>query len=734
MRAAAIPSRVDYRIRGMDCAEEVLALRRLLGEMPGVRDLQFDILHARMSVAYDPAVIQLREIESAIGAAGMKAEAWESAPRQESYLRRHRRGLVVALSGLCLLAGMIVQAIDTGHYLEAFLAHSHQQSHGPMPLPVVLLYLAATLVAALPALPKAATAMRRLSPDMNALVVFSIIGAGWLGEWGEAATLSFLFGLAGLLESWSLAKARDAIAKLMHVAPPEATVVHYHGHDDHRGEHEHRTPVDRVPVGSIVRVKPGDRVPFDGNVVRGASFIDQALITGESMPVEKAMGDTVYAGSINRDGMLEVKTSRLASDTLLARMIRMVEQSQHRRAPTEQFVEKFARIYTPIVFVLAFLAMVAPPLTGHGSWGHWFYQGMVILLISCPCALVISTPVSIVAALTAAARHGVLIKGGTFLEAAARLKVIAFDKTGVLTVGHPEVQRVIPLNGRTEEEVLQRLMGLEMSSEHPVARAILRHATARGVHAPALMGFRSLQGRGAEANLDGHTFWVGSARMLREKNLLNPEVDAALDRMDDSEHTVVACGTDELAWALLGLADPPRAEARHAIADLRQQGMQRLVMLTGDTAVAARSVAVEVGVDDAHAELLPEDKAARVQELHAQYGPVAMVGDGVNDAQALAEATLGIGLGRQGADVAVETADVVLMSGDLTRLPFLLRHARRTVRVIQENIAFALLMKGAFLVAAVLGAVTLWMAVAADMGATFLVTFNGLRLLPARGR
>lgn len=727
-----IPSRADYRIRGMDCAEEVLLLRRQLEHRPGIGELSFDVFHARMIVEFDDKLISPADIEHAVHQTGMTAEPWESTVKAGSFWQEHRRGLMVAISGVCLLGGMILHAAATGHYLEVFFAHQHQESHGPMPWHVLALYLAATAIGAIPVLPKAFASLRQFSPDMNALMVLSVTGAAFLGEWSEAATLSFLFGLAGLLESWSLAKARDAIAKLMQVAPPEANVVHYHGHDDHYGEHEHRTPVDRVPVGSIVRVKPGDRVPFDGNVVRGASFVDQALITGESMPLEKNVGDLVYAGSINQNGMLEVKTTRLASDTTLARMIRMVEQSQSRRAPSEQFVEKFSRIYTPIVFVLAALAMTVPPLLGHGTWSYWFYQGMVILLISCPCALVISTPVSVVAALTAAARHGVLIKGGSFLEAAAKLKVIAFDKTGVLTQGRPEVQQVVPLNGREEREILERLVGLEMSSEHPVARAILRHAVRQGVHAPAMMGFRALQGRGAEAALDGTTFWVGNARLLREKNLLNPDIEQKLARLADSDHTVVACGTGEQAWALLGITDPPRKEARQSIAQLRAAGLSHMVMLTGDSAVAARSVAAAVGVDDAHAELLPDDKAARVRELAARHGPVAMVGDGVNDAQALAEATLGIGVGRQGADIAIETADIVLMSGDLTRLPFLIRHARRTLRIVKENITFALALKAVFLVAAMAGAATLWMAVVADMGATFLVTFNGLRLLRVR--
>jgi Zn2+/Cd2+-exporting ATPase len=715
----------------MDCAEEVSLLRNQLGPKPGVRDLQFDIFQAKMSVEFDEALIHQADIEQAVHAVGMRAEPWQAQPKTQTYWERNRRKFATSFSGACLLLGMAFQSLVTGNYLQTLLAHQHSH-HVQLPWFVIALYSAATLSGALFALPKAAASIRQARPDMNALVVFSVLGASVLGEWSEAATLSFLFALAGLLESWSLAKARDAISKLLQVAPPVATVVHYHGHDDHHGEHEHRTPVESVNVGAIVRVKPGERLPFDGKVVRGSSLVDQALITGESVPAEKVAGDSVWAGTINQDGMIEVKTTSAAADTVLARMVRMVEQSQSRRAPSEQFVERFSRIYTPLVFLLAFFVAVLPPLSGHGPWSDWFYQGMVILLISCPCALIISTPVSIVAALTSAARQGVLIKGGTYLEEAAKLRAFAFDKTGVLTQGVPEVQTLEPVNGLRREDVLRNLAGLEMSSEHPLGKAILRYASGQGIKPPALMGFRAIQGRGAEALVDDQPFWVGSVRMLRERNLYTPGIEAHLDRLTDDQHTVVACGSDDQAWALLAIQDPPRPEARAALAGLRAEGIERLVMLTGDNASTARSVSRAVGVDEVRAELLPEDKASAIRELRLNYTHVAMVGDGVNDAQALAGASVGIGVGRQGSDVAMETADIVLMSGDLHQLPFLLRHSKRTVRVIQENITLALALKAIFLAAAFAGLATLWMAVAADMGATFLVTFNGLRLLRAK--
>jgi Cd2+/Zn2+-exporting ATPase len=717
----------------MDCAEEVSLLRNRLSRVDGVGELSFDIFQAKMGVEYDAGQVRPEAIAEAVAETGMRAEVWSAAPPAETFWQRRGKTVLTTISGLCLLAALIWQGLHTGHLIESLLAHNHHD-HAKMLKPILGLIWIAIITGLWPSLPKAWLAIKQFRPDMNALVVLSVIGASFLGEWAEAGTLSFLFGLAGLLESWSLSRARDAISGLLKVAPQEATLIHEKAHDDDcKGhEHEHRVPVERVNVGSTIRIKPGERVPCDGEVLRGVSSMSQALISGEPMPVEKRAGDMVYAGAINEDGTVEVRTTRAAADTTLARMVRMVEQSQSRRAPSEMFVERFSRVYTPLVFLLAFSVAVLPPLLGRGTWSDWFYEGLAILLISCPCALVISTPVSIIAALTSAARHGVLIKGGTFLEEAAKIRAIAFDKTGVLTRGEPEVQTLIPVNGQSAEETLRRLTALELSSEHPLARAILRYSDAQGVAVAASPGFKSLQGRGAEARVDGKNFWVGSLRLLREKNLDTPALEAGLDRLADAEHTVVACGTDESAWALLGITDPPRAGARKTLEGLREVGVERIVMLTGDNAVTARSVARAVGVDEVHSEMLPEDKAARVRELKSTFGHVAMVGDGVNDAQALAEASLGIGVGHRGSDIALETADVVLMSGELNRLPFLITHARRTVGVIQQNVALALVMKAVFLAAAFAGVATLWMAVAVDMGATFLVTFNGLRLLSSK--
>jgi len=711
----------------MDCAEEVALLRGALSKLDGLGSLSFNVVQARMTVEYDAGRLDAARIERAVATTGMRCEAWNDDEPQEQ--RGWSRESVLTLaSGLCLAIGMAWEAARSGNILASLLVHDH--SHHPSPGGALVFFLLAIVAGATPALPKAMGALRQLRPDMNLLMALSMTGACVLGEWTEAATLSFLFALAGRLEHWSMGRARDAIQQLLNMAPHEATVLHggtEHGKEDH-GEHEHRVLAADVKVGARVRVRPGERVPCDGDVVRGSSFINQALITGESTPAPKMSGDAVYAGTMNQSGVLDIQTTRRHSDTTLARMVRMVEQSQARRAPAEQFVERFTRYYTPLVFLLAFSVMALPPLFGYGAWSKWFYEGMVILLISCPCALVISTPVSIVAALTALARKGVLVKGGAFLEEAARVRAFVFDKTGVLTMGKPEVRRVEPLGGRTLEQVLERLVSLELSSEHPIARAVVDYARRQGIHALPAEGFRAIVGRGIE-NEEG--FWAGSARWLRETGRMDG-IGAGIDRLSGTGDAVFACGEGSDVWALVSVADPVRVEAGKVVRSLRGMGVERILVLTGDTRENSETVAQLVGADELRTDQLPNNKAERVRELLAEYKHVAMAGDGVNDAEALSSASLGISLGMSGADVAREISDVVLMSGDLRSLPFLRRHARKTMAIVKGNIGFALAMKGLFLIAAMAGVATLWMAVAADMGATFAVTLNGLRLLRAK--
>ena len=671
-----------------------------------------------MTVDTDTETFGADQVAAAVSRIGMRAEPWNAAPRVESWWEAHGRHALVTTSGLALVAGLVLHIVVAGgSVLQTLLAHAHG-AHG-IDRSVVLLLLVGIVAGLFHSAPKAVASLVRLRPDMNALVLVSVIGAMFLAEWAEAAVLAFLYGLSGLLENWSARRARNAIGSLLRITPATAAVVH--------GDHEHRTPVDRVAVGAHVRVRPGERVPCDGVVTDGNSYVDQALVTGESVPAWKAPGDPVFAGTVNGHGMVELRTTRTASDTMLARITRMVGESHHHRAPTERFIDQFARYYTPLMFAVAFAVGAVPPLVLGGDWEHWFYQAMLILLISCPCGLVISTPVTIAAAITSATRHGVLIKGGSHLEELGRLRAIAFDKTGIITRGEPDVRELRPVHGRSEEDVLARLLAIELRSEHPLSRAIVRHARERGIGPAELTDFAAIEGRGAEARIDGKRFWVGSTRFAREQTTLE-RFETELAAMQRTDETIVVCGAGDEVWALIALADPVRPEAPSSVGQIHRQGL-RTALLTGDNSPTANSVGARVQVTDVRAELLPDGKADAVRELISRHGPTAMVGDGINDSQALLAASVGVAMGGNATDVAAESADVVLMQDDLFKLPFLVDHARRARRVIIENVTVALGAKALFLAFMAFGAATLWMAVAADMGASLLVTFNGLRML-----
>jgi len=643
----------------------------------------------------------------------MSSELWRSdAAAGLGFWERRGRLVMTAISGAGLLGAVIDDARVSGNPLLAFLTQGEASIQADW---VRLLFYGVALVAgSWHTLPKAWHSVRGVRADMNVLLVVSVAGALALAEYSEAATVCFLFSVAGLLESWSLTKARDQIQSLLQKTPAEASVKH--------GVHEHRKRADQLRPGMIVVVKPGERIPCDGEVVVGQSAVDQALLTGESVPVAKGIGDMVLAGTMNGNGVLEVRVTREAGDTTLSRVLRMVEESHHRRAPMEQWIEKFARYYTPAMIALAMVVSVVPSLVW-GNWQHWFYQGMVVLLISCPCALVISTPVTVIAALTSAARRGVLVKGGTFLETAARLKVVAFDKTGVLTAGEPEVRAIYPQGGAAHADVLEALHGLERHSEHPLGRAIVRFAERNGIAPVSFETVEALPGRGIQGGAGGRQYWVGSIRMMDEK------IGRRVDSAGVFEGSQVACGVGCDVWALLDVVDCLRPESREVIRQLKSCGVEKVVMLTGDNAGIANRVSAELGLDETHADLLPEEKAAMILRYQERLGPTAMVGDGLNDAQSIGAASVGIALGARGTDVALERADIVLMGDGLVQLPFLIRHARRTLGVIQQNIGIALAMKAVFLAMAAFGAATLWMAVLADTGATLIVVFNGLRLL-----
>ncbi len=692
-----------FRIEGMDCHEEVAILERRLKPLPGLEALSADVLGQRLRVTYDAARLDAAAISEAVAATGMRAWLEHERPVGLAAGATARRQILVVLSGVALAAGLVLRSLA-------------------MPAPVVVaLFLLSVLTGGVYTARRAFSAARAFSLDINVLMLIAVAGAIALGQWSEAATVIFLFALAQFLETRSMERARHAIRALMELAPGEALV--------RRDGGERRVAVDEVAVGEIVVARPGEKIPLDGVVIGGESAVNQAPITGESLPVPKRVGDEVFAGTINGRGALELRVTRLRRDTTMARIINLVEFAQAQRAPSQTFVERFARYYTPAVIVLAAAVAVIPPVAAGQPFASWFYRALVLLVISCPCALVISTPVSIVSALAAAARKGVLIKGGVHLERTGRVRCVAFDKTGTLTLGRPEVVEIIPQNGAGRTDILRVAAALESRSEHPIGEAIVRRAAADGVSGDAGVAFQALPGRGAEAHVDGEPVVIGNHRLFEERSLCSPAIDAELDRLAADGRTAVLLARGQQTIGIIAVGDATRAAGREAIDLLRRQGVEHVVMLTGDNANAARAISHAMGIDEFNAELLPEDKVTAVRALRQRYGTVAMVGDGVNDAPALAAADVGIAMGVAGTDAALETADVALMADDLMKLPFAFRLSRRTLRNIKANIAVSIGLKGAFLVLGILGLATLWMAVVADMGASLLVIANGLRLL-----
>lgn len=721
-------SEIIFKVTGMDCAEETNALRETVGSLSGITDVAFNLLNGTMTVTAPQGIVANVDIIAAVERAGMSArladykQASASQSASEGFWPTHGRFVLCVASGIAVAAGFLSHWFFHGSLLDALAEGGRSESHA-FPVLSIGFYLIGVIAGGWFIFPKAVAALRRFRADMNLLMTIAVVGTIGIGEWFEAATVSFLFSLSLVLEAWSVGRARNAIKALFKLTPSLARYICPHDGDIME------KPVEDVPLGATVLVRPGERIPLDGEITKGRASVNQAPITGESVPVGKREGDEVFAGTIDEDGSIEFRVTKPASDTTIARIIRMVEEAHSRRAPSEQWVEKFARYYTPAMILLAVAIAVVPPVVFGGDWARWFYESLVILVIACPCALVISTPVSIVAALAAAARSGVLIKGGAFLEEAGRLKVVAMDKTGTVTHGRPEVQRIITLNGHTEEELLERAAALELHSRHPLARAIIRRAEQLSRAVIPAGNYHEFSGRGAEGTIGGRTFWIGSHRMLHEKQMESDDLHRKIDALEDAGHSVVVVGNDDHICGFISVADSVRDNALSIVADLKRAGVEKVVILTGDNRGTARAIREKIRADEFHAELLPEDKLKAIEEIKSRYGSVAMVGDGINDAPALAAATLGIAMGAAGTDAAMETADIALMSDDLSRLPWLIRHGRRTLGVIRQNIGFALGVKLLFMGLALANIATLWMAIAADMGASLLVILNALRLL-----
>lgn len=708
-----------YKIAGMDCAEEIAPLRRELEPLVGDADrLVFDVLAGTMSVELTETVTDAA-VRAAVARTGMRAEPWIDGAAPAGDAHRKQRAIATIVSGVGILAALGLQAWSHGSWRAAIDSDAYAA-----PLSVIIAAAIAILAGAWQVFPKALNAVRHLRPDMNVLMVVAVAGAAGIGEWIEGGTVAFLFSVSLMLESWSVGRARRAVEALLDLAPDVVRL---------------RTPAGEslvapatVAVGSTFIVQPGERIPLDGVVLTGTGEVNQAPITGESRLVTKQAGDVLYAGTVNGSAVLEGRSTTLAGDTTLAHTIRLVGSASAKRALAEQWVDRFARIYTPVILGLAILVWLVPPLLLGGSWSDWTYRSLVLLVIGCPCALVISTPVTIVAGLAAAARHGVLVKGGIHLEAPAGLRALAIDKTGTLTQGQPRVRQVVPMSGHDERSLLAVASALEAHSTHPLALAIVAHAAATGVTPRPADQVTAQPGRGVTGTVDGVPHWLGSHRLLEERHQEDPALHERIAALEGAGNSVVVIGNETHVCGLLCLGDELRPAAVHAIAALHAVGIEHIVMLSGDNRGTAELVGRQAGVDAVEAELLPADKVTAIERLIERYGSVGMVGDGINDAPALGRASLGIAMGAAGSDAAIEAADVALMSDDLANVAWLIGHSRRTLAIIRQNVAFALGIKVLFLGLALTGHASLWAAIAADTGASLVVIFNGLRLLRSR--
>ncbi|MGQ7848223.1 heavy metal translocating P-type ATPase [Granulosicoccus sp. 3-233] len=713
-----------FQVSGLDCVEEVRILKRAIGPLVGGHEqLSFDVLNGRMSISGEAEDIGDKRIADAIAATGMSATRVGDPNARPG--ADHRKTYMTILSGVAILIGMLLHVLAADRPLNWHTVLNAHADTGT-PLPETVAWLLATAAGIRHVLPKAWYSLKTLRPDMNLLMTIAVVGAIAIGELFEAATVAFLFALSLTLESWSVGRARKAVAALLELAPSSVRII------DDNGEERDVLPAD-VPIGTHFIVRAGDRIALDGEVFDGMGSVDQAPITGESIPVAKMPGDEVFAGTINGEGTLTVKATQAAQDTVLARITRSIGDAHAKRAAVERWVDAFARRYTPVVMIIALLVLLVPPLAFSAAWQPWVYNALVLLVIACPCALVISTPVSVVAALASAARSGVLIKGGTYVELPARLDALALDKTGTLTQGKPVVQKIVALDGRSEQALLSDAAALESRSSHPLATAVLNAAREEGLAPLPADDVQILAGRGVRGRVQGRPLWIGSSRFARETLSDGAELSYVLEQhiveLEQAGNTVVVVGAGNQAIGVLALADALRPEARAMIAMLHRQGVKEIVMLTGDHAITANAVAAAAGIDTVRAGLLPEDKVSEIEALMARHEVVAMIGDGVNDAPAMARASFGVAMGAIGSDAAIETADIALMSDELERLPWLIRHSRRTLTVIRQNIVFSLALKAVFVIMTVFGIATLWGAIAADVGATLLVVANALRLL-----
>lgn len=705
-----------FVLQGMDCADCARSVERAAARHSGVLEAGVNFASGRLFLEFECPGVSLEEVLKDVRSLGYGVESEQEnlrrrRSRQPASPFRDRRVLTTGASFLLLLVGAVITLATSWPEVSA------------------VAFLAAAIIVGGYSIARNGfyALLRTRTVDMNVLMTVAVVGAAAIGEWVEGALVVVLFGLGETLESWAVSRSRRSIQELIDLSPQEAVLV--------EDGTERTVPVDALQIGDILRVPPGARIPLDGVVTAGRSQVDESPITGESVPSDKEEDSNLYAGTVNGPGSLRMKVTSLAGDSTLARIIEMVEEAQGRKAPSQRWVDSFARWYTPAVMALAALTVTVPPLMFGAVWGDWIYRGLALLILSCPCALVISTPVSIVSAIGAAGRQGVLIKGGGTLETAGDIKVVAFDKTGTLTSGVPEVTEVLAFDGATQEEILGIAAAVEHDSEHPLAAAIRRAAATAGITAPGSGGseaqdFQALSGLGARARLNGNTYFVGNSRLFREQGIpVGPETEAAVSLRQEQGQTVALVGDGKRTLGAVTLADEPRPLGRKSMEALHAAGVDRILMLTGDNRQTAAGIAERLSLDDFRYELLPADKVQAIEDLLAEHGEVAMVGDGINDAPALARSSVGIAMGAAGTDTALETADIALMTDDLARVSYTMRLSRATRRVVRQNITFALGLKAVATLLVFPGFLTLWMAVLADTGASLVVIVNGLRLL-----
>lgn len=702
------PIKQEYRLQNLSCASCAAKFEKNVKASPKVEDAKVNFGASKITII---GTISVDEIEEAGAFDGIKVTQLANRTLEPATpFYRKKENILASLSLLFVILGYIFGAQQGEAY----------------PLPVGM-FIIAILVGGIGIFKVGFRNLVRFEFDMKTLMTIAIIGAAIIGEWEEAAVVVFLFAVSEALEAYSMDKARQSIRGLMDIAPPTAIIKRAHGEHFHELE----LPTEDIKIGDILIVKPGQKIAMDGIVISGISAVNQATITGESIPVNKTVNDEVFAGTLNEEGALEVRVTKRVEDTTIAKIIHLVEEAQAEKAPSQQFVDRFAKYYTPAIMIVALLVAVIPPLFV-GDWQHWIYQGLAVLVVGCPCALVVSTPVAIVTAIGNAARQGVLIKGGIYLEQLGHIEAIAFDKTGTLTKGQPAVTDILTMDNWSEDYVLQLVAAVEKQSQHPLAKAILTLLHNKNLPELVSSDFQSVTGKGAYATVNHHIVYVGSIKWCATLTTIDKNIEKQVQRLQKQGKTVVAAVCQSELIGLIGIADQVRDESKSVLQKLKALKVKHMVMLTGDAEPTAQAIAKSLAITDMRASLLPEEKLMAIKDLRTQFGAVAMVGDGVNDAPALATANVGIAMGGAGTDAALETADIALMGDDLTKLPYTIGLSRKTLRIIKENIIFALALKLIALLLVIPGWLTLWIAIFADMGATLLVVFNSLRLIKAK--